>query len=125
MDILVIGSGAREHTLARELLKSEQVEQVYCLPGNPGMQLDQIKTAAIDVNDFEQLIVFAKKQAVAYTVVGPEQPLVAGIVDAFQAAGLAIFGPAKQAAALEGSKTFAKKNDGSGPSAHRTISNGD
>ena len=109
MDILVIGSGAREHTLARELLKSEQVEQVYCLPGNPGMQLDQIKTAAIDVNDFEQLIVFAKKQAVAYTVVGPEQPLVAGIVDAFQAAGLAIFGPAKQAAALEGSKTFAKK----------------
>ncbi len=87
MDILVIGSGAREHTLARELLKSEQVEQVYCLPGNPGMQLDRIKTAVIDVNDFEQLIAFAKKQAVAYTIVGPEQPLVAGIVDAFQAAG--------------------------------------
>lgn len=109
MEILVIGSGAREHTLARELLKSQQVTQVYCLPGNPGMVIDQIQPVAIDLTDFAAIIDFAKQQQVTYTIVGPEQPLVAGIVDAFQAAGLAIFGPTKAAAALEGSKTFAKK----------------
>lgn len=109
MKILVIGSGGREHTLARELMKSQRVETVYCLPGNPGMALDGIQTVAVELTDFVGMIDFAKQNAVSYTIVGPEQPLVAGIVDAFQAAGLAIFGPTKAAAALEGSKTFAKE----------------
>ena len=109
MDLLVIGSGAREHTIARALQQSSTVATVYCLPGNPGMQLDGIQTVAIEMTDFAAMIAFVQAKKVAYTIVGPEQPLVAGVVDAFQDAGLAIFGPRKAAAALEGSKTFAKE----------------
>ena len=109
MKILVIGSGAREHVLARELAQSQRVERVYCLPGNPGMTLDAIQTVAVELTDFAGMIDFAQQNAISYTIVGPEQPLVAGIVDAFQTAGLTIFGPTKAAAALEGSKTFAKE----------------
>lgn len=109
MKISVIGSGAREHVLARELAQSQRVETVYCLPGNPGMTLDAIQTVAVELTDFAGMIDFAQQNAISYTIVGPEQPLVAGIVDAFQTAGLTIFGPTKAAAALEGSKTFAKE----------------
>ncbi|WP_224429264.1 phosphoribosylamine--glycine ligase [Pediococcus acidilactici] len=107
--VLVIGQGAREHAIGRQLLLSEQVEEVYCAPGNPGMLRSGIKTVLIKELNFEKLVEFARKQAVSLTVVGPELLLQQGIVDYFNAAGLAIFGPTQAAAKLESSKQFAKK----------------
>lgn len=107
--VLVIGQGAREHAIGRQLLLSEQVEEVYCAPGNPGMLRSGIKTVPIKELNFEKLVDFARKQAVNLTVVGPELPLQQGIVDYFNAAGLTIFGPSQAAAKLESSKQFAKK----------------
>ncbi|WP_010580117.1 phosphoribosylamine--glycine ligase [Liquorilactobacillus vini] len=105
--ILVIGSGGREHAIARKLLASPAVSEVYCAPGNPGMVATGIKLVPLGELAFDQLIEFAKKQNISWTFVGPEDALVAGIVDRFQAAGLKIFGPTAQAAQLEGSKKFA------------------
>ena len=102
--VLVIGNGGREHALAWALARSPQVEQVYVAPGNGGTS----QNVDIGVSDFEVLIKFAKENAIDLTVVGPEVPLVGGIVDVFQAAGLPIFGPVQAAAQLEGSKAFAK-----------------
>lgn len=108
-NILVVGSGAREHVLAKQLLDSDQVENVYCAPGNPGMLADEIQTVDIEELAFTELIEFAHEQDVDLTVVGPELPLQQGIVDAFQAANLRVFGPNAAAAQLEGSKKFAKQ----------------
>jgi phosphoribosylamine--glycine ligase len=91
-----------------KLAQSPRVERVYCAPGNAGTALDGVNVP-IDVNDFDHLIRFAKKEEIGLTVVGPEDPLCNGIVDAFQAQGLRIFGPSKKAAQIEGSKVFAKK----------------
>lgn len=107
--VLVVGNGGREHAIAKALLASLQVETVYCAPGNPGMLLDGIQTVAIDEMAFAALVAFARKNAVKLTVIGPEVPLAAGIVDYFQAAGLAVFGPNEAAAKLESSKVFAKQ----------------
>ncbi|MBF7109380.1 phosphoribosylamine--glycine ligase [Pediococcus pentosaceus] len=107
--VLVIGNGAREHVLGRQLLKSSQVEKVYCAPGNPGMLESGIEIIPIGVSDFEGLVEFAQKQGIDLTIVGPEQPLQQGIVDYFSTAGLTIFGPTQAAAKLESSKEFAKK----------------
>ncbi|BDZ31653.1 phosphoribosylamine--glycine ligase [Lactiplantibacillus sp. WILCCON 0030] len=107
--VLVIGSGGREHAIAKALLTSSQVDTVYCAPGNPGMTLDDIQTVAIDEMAFKDLASFARQNTVELTVVGPEVPLAAGIVDYFQAAGLAVFGPHQAAAQLESSKVFAKQ----------------
>ncbi|CUS25612.1 phosphoribosylamine--glycine ligase [Paucilactobacillus oligofermentans DSM 15707 = LMG 22743] len=107
--VLVIGSGAREHAICRQFLKSEHVETVFCAPGNPGMQASNLKLVPIDELAFDELINFAKLEHIDLTVVGPEVPLQAGIVDYFMAADLKIFGPTKNAARLEGSKTFAKE----------------
>jgi len=107
--VLVVGNGGREHAIAKALLASLQVETVYCAPGNPGMSLDGIQTVAIDEMAFSALITFARRNAIELTVIGPEVPLAAGIVDAFQAAGLAVFGPNEAAARLESSKVFAKQ----------------
>ena len=107
--VLVVGSGGREHAIAKAMLASPQVEMVYCAPGNPGMPLDQIQTVAIDEMDFSGLTEFARQNAISLTFVGPEVPLAAGIVDYFQAAGLAVFGPHQAAARLESSKVFAKE----------------
>ena len=93
--VLVIGQGAREHAIGRQLLLSEQVEEVYCAPGNPGMLRSGIKTVPIKELNFEKLVDFARKQAINLTVVGPELPLQQGIVDYFNAAGLTIFGPSQ------------------------------
>ncbi|TPE03574.1 phosphoribosylamine--glycine ligase [Enterococcus sp. PF-2] len=109
MKILVIGSGGREHAVAKKFLQDPQVETVFCAKGNPGMRKDGIKTVAIEESDHESLIAFAQEQEVDWTFVGPEVPLLNGIVDDFQAAGLAIFGPNRQAAMIEGSKEFAKE----------------
>lgn len=107
--VLIIGSGAREHTIAQTFHRSPQVEEVFVAPGNLGMNETGISTVAIPTNDFPALIKFAKAHRIDLTFVGNEAPLVDGIVDAFEAAGLAIFGPNRQAAKLEGSKAFMKK----------------
>jgi len=107
MKLLVIGSGGREHALAWRLARSPRVQTVYVAPGNGGTaRSSQIQNIAL--SDTADLIDFAQKEKIAYTVVGPEAPLAAGIVDAFQAAGLKIFGPIREAAQLESSKDYAK-----------------
>lgn len=109
MKLLVIGGGGREHAICRKLLASPLVSDVYCAPGNPGMKQDGIQLVGIDQENHQGLIGFAKAKEIAWTFVGPEQPLVAGIVDEFQEAGLTIFGPTRKAAQIEGSKEFAKE----------------
>ena len=108
MKILVIGSGGREHALAWRLAQNEKVSRVYVAPGNAGTATED-GVVNVDITDIAELIEFAKSKQIYLTVVGPEAPLAAGIVDAFQAAGLRIFGPTKQAAQLESSKDFAKQ----------------
>ncbi len=108
MKLLVIGSGGREHALAWRLAQNKNVSRVYVAPGNAGTAHED-GLVNINITDIGELIVFAKKEAIHLTVVGPEAPLAAGIVDQFQAAGLKIFGPARAAAQLESSKDFAKQ----------------
>ncbi len=109
MKILVIGSGGREHALAWKCAQNESVETVYVAPGNAGIELDdKLENVDIDVMDFLGLATFVKQQDIHLTIVGPEAPLVAGIVDYFIEQGLPCFGPRKGAAQLEGSKAFTK-----------------
>jgi len=105
--VLIIGSGGREHALAWKFAQSPHVETVYVTPGRAGME-DVATPIAIDQADYDALISFAKKENIALTFVGPEVPLVDGIVDRFEKAGLRIFGPRANAAIIEGSKSFAK-----------------
>ena len=107
MKILVVGSGGREHALAWKLAQSERIQMVYVAPGNGGTARD-IRLVNVQLSDPEQLAEFVVKEGIALTVVGPEIPLAAGIVDLFRARGLKIFGPTKEAAQLESSKDFAK-----------------
>ncbi|WP_099974875.1 phosphoribosylamine--glycine ligase [Lactobacillus terrae] len=106
MKILVIGRGAREHAICKKIIKDGN--DVICAPGNSGMSLFGIKTVDISENDFESLIQYVIDQKIEYSIVGPEEPLVAGIVDYFRERGLKIFGPTKEAAKIEGSKIFSK-----------------
>jgi len=109
MRVLVIGSGGREHALAWKLAQSPRVSEVLVAPGNAGTaQEDGCRNVAIDATDIDGLLAMVESEGVAVTVVGPEGPLVAGIVDRFRAAGQRIFGPTAAAAQLEGSKAFAK-----------------
>ncbi len=109
MNVLIIGSGGREHALAWKVAQSNKVSQVYVAPGNAGTALEhKVENIAIDVTDIAGLISFAQSKQIELTIVGPEVPLVLGVVDQFQAVGLAIFGPSKGASQLEGSKTFSK-----------------
>lgn len=108
MKILVIGSGGREHALVWKLSQSEKVEKIYCAPGNPG--IGQIaENISIDISELDKLAQFAKEKKIDLTFVGPEAPLIGGIVDLFQKNHLTIVGPNKKAAQIEGSKVFAKK----------------
>ena len=107
MKLLVIGSGGREHALAWRLAQSEKVQMVFVAPGNAGTAKEE-KVRNIDLTDHQDLIHFCQSEKIAFTVVGPEAPLSAGIVDDFDSAGLAIFGPKQYAAQLESSKDFAK-----------------
>ena len=107
MKILVVGQGGREHALVWKLAQCEGVEKVYCAPGNAGTDIDG-ENVNIASDDIGRLMSFAKHNAIDLTVVGPEAPLVLGIVDEFKAQGLKIFGPGKAAAQLEGSKAFSK-----------------
>lgn len=109
MKVLVIGSGGREHALAWKAAQSAQVTQVFVAPGNAGTAIEpKLENVALDVLDFDGLVAFAKDNQVEMTIVGPEAPLVDGVVDRFQKEGLAIFGPSAGAAQLEGSKAFTK-----------------
>ena len=107
MKVLVIGSGGREHALVWKLNQSERVKTIYCAPGNAGIK-KQATCVKIAANDIDALLAFAKKEKIDLTVVGPEDPLTAGIVDRFEEEGLRIFGPSAAAAELEGSKVFSK-----------------
>ena len=108
MKVLIIGSGGREHALAWKCSQSPKVEKIYCAPGNAGIA--QIaETVPLRADQYEELADFAGKHEIALTIVGMDDPLVGGIVDVFEARGLRVFGPRKNAAILEGSKAFAKE----------------
>ena len=107
MKLLVIGGGGREHALAWRLAQSPRVNQVFVAPGNGGTAIEP-KLENLPITDAQELVAFARNEGIAFTVVGPEAPLAAGVVDAFRAADLKIFGPTKAAAQLEASKDFAK-----------------
>ncbi|EKO3583474.1 phosphoribosylamine--glycine ligase [Vibrio metschnikovii] len=109
MQVLVIGSGGREHALGWKVAQNPQVETVFVAPGNAGTALEpKLENVTIAVEDIAGLVAFAQQKNIALTIVGPEIPLVLGVVDAFRDAGLAIFGPTQAAAQLEGSKAFTK-----------------
>ncbi|WP_369601071.1 phosphoribosylamine--glycine ligase [Hahella sp. SMD15-11] len=109
MKVLVIGSGGREHALAWKAAQSPDVEKVYVAPGNAGTATEPgMENVAIDVMDLDGLVRFARENAIELTIVGPEAPLVAGVVDRFREAGLKAFGPTAACARLEGSKAFTK-----------------
>lgn len=108
MDILVVGGGGREHAIIERIVKSKEAGKVYCVPGNAGIaELAECK--AIGVMEFDKIVAFAKEKAVDLVVVGPDDPLVAGLVDALEEAGLRTFGPKKNAAIIEGSKAYSKE----------------
>ncbi|MBC1447775.1 phosphoribosylamine--glycine ligase [Listeria welshimeri] len=109
MNLLVVGSGGREHAISKKLLESNNVEKVYCAPGNDGMRLDDIELVAISETDKAALIAFAKEKSIGFVIVGPEVPLLEGVVDALEEAGIKAFGPKANAALIEGSKDFAKQ----------------
>jgi phosphoribosylamine--glycine ligase len=107
MNVLLIGSGGREHALALALAKSPLLDSLFVAPGNPGTAR-VARNVALDAGDFAQVIAFCRAEAVGLVVIGPEQPLVDGLVDALEAVGIKAFGPSKAAARLEGSKGFTK-----------------
>ncbi|WP_154114967.1 phosphoribosylamine--glycine ligase [Vibrio cincinnatiensis] len=109
MQVLIIGSGGREHALGWKVAQNPQVNTVFVAPGNAGTALEaKLKNVNIQVEDIDGLVAFAKQNSIELTIVGPEVPLVLGVVDAFRAANLPIFGPTQAAAQLEGSKAFTK-----------------
>jgi len=109
MKVLIVGSGGREHALAWKAAQSPGVDRVFVAPGNAGTALEhKVENVAVAANDLEGLVSFAREQGIGLTVIGPEDPLVQGITDRFQAAGLRCFGPSAAAARLEGSKAYAK-----------------
>ena len=107
MKVLIAGSGGREHALAWKVAQSPRVDKIYCAPGNAGIA-EYAECVPITAMEFDKLAAFAKEQAVDLTIIGMDDPLVGGIVDAFEAQGLRVFGPRKNAAILEGSKAFSK-----------------
>ena len=107
MKVLIVGSGGREHAIATAVAKSARVDKIYCAPGNAGIA-GLAECVNIGAMEFDKLVVFAKENAIDFTIIGMDDPLVGGVVDAFEAEGLKVFGPRKNAAILEGSKAFSK-----------------
>lgn len=107
MKVLIVGAGGREHAIALAVAKSKKVDQIYCAPGNAGVE-SIAKCVPISVMEFDRLTEFALSNEIDFTIIGPDDPLVAGIVDAFEEKGLRVFGPRKNAAIIEGSKAFSK-----------------
>lgn len=108
MKVLVVGRGGREHALVWKFAQSDSVEKVFVAPGNDGMN-ERVERVALDENDHDGLIAFAKENGIGLTIVGPEQPLSEGIVNRFHKEGLTVFGPTKEAAMIESSKSYAKE----------------
>ncbi len=124
LKVLVIGQGGREHAIAWNLSKSEKINSIYVAPGNGGTFFEKKTTnIKLKTTDIDSLIDFVKKNSIDLTIVGPEAPLVDGIVNRFNAEGLRIFGPTKEHARLEGSKVFAKSfmNENNLPTASRNL----
>ena len=107
MKVLIVGSGGREHAIAWKVAQSPMVDKIYCTPGNAGIS-EVAECVNIGAMEFDKLTAFAKEKNIDLTVIGMDEPLVGGIVDAFEAEGLKVFGPRKNAAVLEGSKAFSK-----------------
>lgn len=107
MKVLIVGSGGREHAIAWKVAKSSKVEKIYCAPGNAGIA-EIAECVDIGAMEFDKLVAFAKEKAIDLTIIGMDDPLVGGVVDEFEKAGLRVFGPRKNAAILEGSKAFSK-----------------
>ena len=107
MKVLVIGSGGREHAVIRKLAENKEITHLYCAPGNGGIRA-QAQTVDISATDVEKMVDFAKREAIDFVVVTPDDPLVLGMADAMEAAGIPAFGPSRAAARIEGSKVFAK-----------------
>lgn len=107
MKVLIVGSGGREHAIAWKVARSPKVDKIYCAPGNAGIS-QVAECVPIGAMEFQKLVAFAKEKEIDLTVIGMDDPLVGGVVDAFEAAGLRVFGPRKNAAVLEGSKAFSK-----------------
>ncbi|MCI5995933.1 MAG: phosphoribosylamine--glycine ligase [Blautia sp.] len=107
MKVLIVGSGGREHAIAWKVAQSDRVDKIYCAPGNAGIE-EFAECVDIGAMEFEKLVAFAKEKEIDLTVIGMDDPLVGGVVDAFEAEGLRVFGPRKNAAILEGSKAFSK-----------------
>ena len=107
MKILIVGSGGREHAIAASVAKSPKAEKIYCAPGNAGIA-EYAECVAIGAMEFEKLAAFAKEKEIDLCIVGMDDPLVGGLVDTLEEAGIRTFGPKKNAAILEGSKAFSK-----------------
>ena len=107
MKVLVVGSGGREHTIVTSVAKSKRVDKIYCAPGNAGIAA-LAECVNIGAMEFDKLVAFAKEKAIDFAIIGMDDPLVGGIVDVFEAEGIKVFGPRKNAAILEGSKAFSK-----------------
>ena len=107
MKVLIVGSGGREHAIAWSVAKSEKVDKIYCAPGNAGIA-EYAECVSIGAMEFDKLVAFAKEKEIDLTIIGMDDPLVGGVVDAFEKEGLRVFGPRKNAAVLEGSKAFSK-----------------
>ena len=107
MKVFIVGSGGREHAIAWAVQKSDKVEKIYCAPGNAGIE-EYAECVDIKAMEFDKLVAFAKEKEIDLTIIGMDDPLVGGIVDAFEAEGLRVFGPRKNAAIIEGSKAFSK-----------------
>lgn len=108
MKVLIVGSGGREHAIAWKVAQSNRVEKIYCAPGNAGIA-EYAECVNIGAMEFDRLVAFAKEKQVDLTIIGMDDPLVGGVVDVFEAEGLRVFGPRKNAAILEGSKAFSKE----------------
>ncbi len=107
MKVLIVGSGGREHAIAWSVAKSDKVDKIYCAPGNAGIE-EYAECVPIGAMEFDRLTAFAKEKGIDLTIIGMDDPLVGGVVDAFEAEGLKVFGPRKNAAIIEGSKAFSK-----------------
>lgn len=106
-DIIVVGSGGREHAIIKSLKKSPEINKIYALPGNAGMEGDAV-CVAVSATDINGVVAFAKANNISFAVVAPDDPLVLGMADALEESGIPTFGPSKMAAQIEGSKVFAK-----------------
>ena len=120
MKVLVVGSGGREHAVIRKLAENPEIDRIFCAPGNGGISV-QAQLVEIKATDVEGMVAFAKKEGIDFVVVTPDDPLVLGMADAMEEAGIPAFGPSKKAAQIEGQQGFRQKSDEETRDPHREI----